>query len=154
MAQRNRWLSVAVGTALLTGGLIATSPPAAAGGCTVGYICGKVINDTRTKMHYTTNLGSKRGTGTCDVWNKHGNWERAWKNMKCTQVELPAPGKRGGDGTGTDVDAFTFNHTGYYLKTSSSQVYREKGVWTKFTNEKTLRCYWASKSRPVVCTGL
>jgi hypothetical protein len=117
-----------------TAAAVISAPAASASVCEwVGthQLCGAVKNRTGRTMSYTTNLGS--GSGSCDVWNKNGLPKESWWHASCDQRTM-GNGTKGGNGTGTDVDAFTFNGEGYHERFSrvGAWHWRTSGVWTKF----------------------
>ena len=90
-------------------------------------------------MHYTRSLGS--GNGFCDVWNWDGGTGNNFQHVACTQVAM-GNGTVGGNRTGVDVDAFTFNAEGYHERFSriGTWHWRQKGVWTKIRDGEIADC--------------
>lgn len=147
--------AVATGAAMLlaSGAAVATAPVAAAGTCSVsGYLCGQVINRTGRTMAITTSLGS--GPHYCDVWNWGGGSTYQWKHAACRQITV-GNGTFGGNGTGYDVDAFTFPNQGYHERFSrlGTWNWRTKGVWTKVRDGEYADCSLASDNA-IWCTVL
>ncbi|MFD9432042.1 hypothetical protein [Streptomyces sp. NPDC060002] len=66
-----------------------------------------------------------------------------------------ADGTRGGNGTGPDVDAFTFASHGYHERFSQVGTWhwRAKGVWTKIPSGEIADCGIGDNSE-VWCTIL
>jgi hypothetical protein len=125
-----------------TGAAVISAPAAFASNCTwVGthQLCGAVKNRTGRTMSYTINLGY--GGGFCDVWNKSGLPLASWWHAPCDQHSM-GNGTRGGNGTGIDVDAFTFNREGYHERFSrvGTWHWRASGVWTKFPDGSFADC--------------
>jgi hypothetical protein len=132
---KKKLVAVAATVGMVLGMTVLTAPAASAGGC-IGNRCGGVKNRTGKLMHYTTDL-SNGPPGGCDVWNGEGGPVPWFKAMKCTHTPLPE-GNAGGKGSGTDVDAYTFNYQGYHERHTrlGPWHWRQKGVWTKIlTNE-------------------
>lgn len=90
-------------------------------------------------MSVTLDLG--QGGGFCDVWNWDGGPGSNFVHAKCDQQSFGS-GTLGGNGTGTDVDAFTFNNSGYHERFSrvGSWHWRVKGVWTKIRDGEIADC--------------
>lgn len=124
-----------------SGAAVAEAPAASAATCdrVVGFLCGAVKNRTGRTMHITFDLGS--GNGFCDVWNWDGGPGESFKHARCSQ-EPRGNGTTGGNGTGVDVDAFTFNNEGYHERFSrvGSWHWRQKGVWTKVRSGEIADC--------------
>jgi hypothetical protein len=131
----------AAGVLLASGAAVAGAPAASASTCdgVTGYFCGAVKNRTGRTMHVTLNLGS--GNGFCDVWNWDGGPGGSFKHAACDQ-EAWGNGIKGGNGTGVDVDAFTFNFEGYHERFSrvGTWHWRQKGVWTKIRSGEIADC--------------
>ena len=104
-----------------------------------GFLCGAVKNRTGRTMHFTRSLGS--GNGFCDVWNWDGGPGTNFQHVGCTQEPMGNT-TVGGNGTGIDVDAFTFNAEGYHERFSriGSWHWRVKGVWTKVRDGEIADC--------------
>ncbi|GLZ35094.1 hypothetical protein Lesp02_72810 [Lentzea sp. NBRC 105346] len=139
----NRRLGRAVATittalAVATGITVVEAPAAQAGNCT-GRFCGAVKNRTGRTMYYTTTLGS--GSGFCDVWNRDGGTGSNFWHAPCNQLSM-GNGVRGGNGTGYDVDAFTFNNWGYHERFTrvGTWHWRSAGVWTKIRDGEIADC--------------
>lgn len=140
-------LATVVGFAV---GSLAAAQPAAAGGC-IGVFCGRVSNYTGFTLHYTTDLGSKKAKGACDMWNADGDMDPKWQNMKCTQKKLKGISAGGKDANGkyVDVDAFTFNYTYYWYRVGDLPYTRfKKGVWTKFHTGMKVVCDSVRQNEP------
>ncbi len=93
-------------------------------------------------MHYTTYLSATRpSTGLCDVWNWDGGATAHSLLAYCDQKPLTG-GNVGGNFSGVDVDAFTFNLEGYHERFSrlGSWHWRQKGVWTKIRSGEAADC--------------
>lgn len=133
-----------LGVALLmaTGVTIISAPAASASNCTwVGtrQLCGAVKNRTGRTLSYTRNLGG--GSGTCDVWNRSGGPVDDWWHAPCDQKAM-GNGTVGGNNTGVDVDAFSFNGYGYHERFGrlGTWHWRASGVWTKFPDGSVADC--------------
>lgn len=145
----NRWLrTIATLSAtflVATGVTVVSAPAASAGDCTrlrIHKLCGAVKNRTDRTMSYTTNIGDNHAIGTCNVWNKNDlPVESWWDKAPCDQIAL-GKGTVGGNRTGTDVDAFTFNGHGYHERFTrlGKWQWRVKGVWTKIPNGSVADC--------------
>src|ERR1041384_1490364 len=112
---------------------------AQAGSVCSGSFCGAVKNRTGRTMSITESLGS--GSNFCDVWNWNGGPGSSFRHAACSQ-QAWGNGTRGGNGTGVDVDAFTFNNEGYHERFSrvGSWHWRIKGVWTKVRDGEIADC--------------
>jgi hypothetical protein len=118
-------------------------------------LCGAVKNRTSRTMSYTPNLGHWKAIGTCNVWNRSGlPVESWWDRAQCDQKAL-GKGSAGGNGTWTDVDAFTFNGHGYHERFSrvGKWHWRAKGVWTKIPDGTVADCVIGDNNQ-VWCTIL
>lgn len=139
----NKAVGVTTALVMASAVVVAGAPTAYAGVCDGpgDYLCGAVKNRTGRTMHYTTNLGNSTARGKCDVWNWEGGSGSAWRQAKCDQIGL-GNGTRGGNGTGVDVDAFTFNGQGYHERFSrvGTWHWRQKGVWTKIRSGEIADC--------------
>ena len=64
-------------------------------------------------------------------------------------------GKRGGNGTGVDVDAFTFADVGYHERFSrlGTWHWQRKGVWTKIRDGEIADCRIGARNE-IWCTVL
>ncbi|MEV0262349.1 hypothetical protein AB0I49_13515 [Streptomyces sp. NPDC050617] len=131
---------VVAATALALGGGLATAGPASAAGCALGVICGEVRNHTGAVMSYTLGLG--QGDGYCDVWNGKGGGDRHWRHLRCDQESLQPSARKGGWGSGDDVDAFTFNYSGYYVTLDDGDHWytATRGEWTKIASYQAAIC--------------
>lgn len=147
--RRSRKAATAIAVFLLASvGGITTAPTASAGTCTkkLGVLlCGAAKNRTGRTMSITENLSSPRGSdhnwNYCDVWNWQGGPGNSWLHAYCIQKTI-GNGTRGGNGTGRDVDAFTFANEGYHERFSriGSWHWRNKGVWTKIRDGEIADC--------------
>ncbi|MFE7765209.1 hypothetical protein [Streptomyces sp. NPDC057438] len=152
MSRTNRMAVAVVTTVFLASGVVvAGATTAAADGC-VGPLCGAVKNRTGRTMHYTMTLDS--GDHFCDVWNWGGGTGSQFKHAHCQQ-ETFGNGTRGGNGTGKDVDAFTFANHGYHERFSrvGTWHWRAKGVWTKIRSGEIADCGIGANNE-VWCTVL
>jgi hypothetical protein len=130
----------ATGVLVAAGVNVIGAPAASANTCSVGgSLCGAVKNRTGRTMTKTENLGG--GSGFCDVWNKGGGPGSEFWHAHCDQQSW-GNGTRGGDGTGVDVDAFTFVGSGYHERFSrvGSWHWRTAGVWTKVRDSEIADC--------------
>jgi hypothetical protein len=152
MSRRPRAAAVASAGALLASGLAVAAAPAASASTCAGRFCGAVKNRTGRTMSITENLGS--GTGYCDVWNWQGGPGSSWMHSHCTQKTW-GNGQRGGNGTGVDVDAFTFSGEGYHERFSrvGSWHWRVHGVWTKIRSGEIADC-GIGAGKQIWCTVL
>jgi hypothetical protein len=156
-----------IATAMVAGTLMATAPQAAAatqpkpedrpnnvgimGGCSGwGWVCGGVENDTDQHMKYTANL--KYDGDSCRYWFWADDGDKP-KNGTCDPEEKLAPGNEaGGFGSDKDVDAFTFNDTGYYVSIYGNlPEWVDKGVWTKIQTIDVASCAEYSNYDAPVC---
>jgi hypothetical protein len=149
---RHRFAQFLVAALLLSGGaVIASAGSASAAGCTLG-ICGKVDNQSGFGMYTTVGLNASNAPNLCAVWNKNGGatWDQV--TWKCWQRYLGPHSSRGGNFTGVDVDAFTFNDRPYYVVIDGQSLLVQQGLWTKISNTQTATCkdYVASAARCVV----
>jgi hypothetical protein len=112
---------------------------ASAGGCAHGVLCGAVKNRTDKTMSVTLDLGD--GGGWCDVWNWSGDYRDNFQHKPCDQITA-RNGTLGGNGTGVDVDAFTFANQGYHERFTRLGIWhwRVKGVWTKIQDGEIADC--------------
>ncbi|MER5501912.1 hypothetical protein ABT096_32565 [Streptomyces sp. NPDC002561] len=119
------------------------------GGCRLGFICGKVVNNSKSTMKYTTGLGAK-GT-SCTVWNWSGGNKVDTKKTSCGSPKSLKNGKTaGGDWSGVDVDAFTFS--GSYITTWGSSAHSVSGgTWTKIESTQTANCTYHSGNKKPTC---
>ncbi len=140
MRRRGRSTVVVAVTALALGSGVATAKPASAAGCILGLICGEVRNHTDAVMSYTLDLG--RGNGYCDVWNGKGGADRHWRHLRCDQEALQPSAKKGGWGSGDDVDAFTYNYSGYFVTHDEGAHWylAIRGEWTKISSNEAAVC--------------
>lgn len=119
------------------------APAASAGGCKAGVVCGAVKNRTGRLMSYTTNLDANpnHGSGYCDVWNWNGGTGSAFYHAGCSQQGM-YNGTVGGNFSGTDVDAFSFNGEGYHERFTrvGPWHWRARGVWTKIQDPEIADC--------------
>ncbi|MEU6404960.1 hypothetical protein [Streptomyces sp. NPDC046985] len=133
--------SAAAVLALAAGALVAGTPTASASTCggPSDYLCGAAKNRSGRTMSLTLNLGA--GGGYCDVWNWGGGTSESFKHARCDQQTF-GNGTKGGNGTGVDVDAFTFAGYGYHERFSrvGTWHWRQKGVWTKVRDEEIADC--------------
>lgn len=131
--------AVAATGLLLTSGMVVAAADTAYASTCAGRFCGAVKNRSGKTMSITENLGA--GSGYCDVWNWNGGPGSSWKHAHCTQKSWGS-GTRGGNGTGVDVDAFTFNGQGYHERFSrvGSWHWRVHGVWTKIRDGEIADC--------------
>jgi hypothetical protein len=108
-----------------------------------GHFCGAVKNRTGRTMHITRTLAPtpEPGGGACDVWNWDGGPGSKFRHAGCSQ-QAWGNGTLGGNGTGDDIDAFTFNGEGYHERCSrvGSWHWRQKGVWTKVRDGEIADC--------------
>ncbi|WP_406840574.1 hypothetical protein ACICHK_38315 [Streptomyces sp. AHU1] len=153
-SRANRTAAAVVAAAFMASGVVvAGATNASAVGCRGGsLLCGAVKNRTGETMHYTTSLGE--GPHYCDVWNWTGTTEAEFKHAKCKQLSF-GNGTRGGNGTGVDVDAFTFVNHGYHERFSrvGTWHWRAKGVWTKILSGEIADC-GIGDNNEVWCTVL
>ncbi|MEU5635236.1 hypothetical protein [Streptomyces rishiriensis] len=152
MSRANRTAVAVLATAFMaSGAVVAGATTASADGC-VGPLCGAVKNRTGQTMHYTMSLGE--GPHYCDVWNWGGGTGSEFKHAKCKQESF-GNGTRGGNGTGNDVDAFTFASHGYHERFSrvGTWHWRAKGVWTKIRSGEIADC-GIGDNNEVWCTVL
>lgn len=137
--------AVAAGAVVLTvsGVMVVQAPAASAGGCSAGLVCGAVKNRTGRLMSFTTDLDANpaHGSGYCDVWNWNGGTGESFYHAGCSQQGM-GNGTVGGLGTGTDVDAFSFNGEGYHERFSrvGTWHWRTRGVWTKVRDPEIADC--------------
>ena len=127
--------------ALLTAGAVTVAPAASAATCeTIAGIqlCGAVKNRTGKTMAITRSFS---GSHFCDVWNWDGGTGNNWNHHACTQ-ESWGSGTRGGNGTGVDVDAFSFANQGYHERFTrlGTWHWRTQGVWTKIRSGEIADC--------------
>ncbi|BBC29873.1 hypothetical protein SGFS_011670 [Streptomyces graminofaciens] len=152
MSRANRTAVAIVAVAFMASGVVvAGATTASADGC-VGPLCGAVKNRTGRTMHYTTSLGD--GPHFCDVWNWDGGTGSKFKHAECEQKSF-GNGTVGGNGTGKDVDAFTFATHGYHERFSrvGTWHWRQKGVWTKIRSGEIADC-GIGDNNEVWCTVL
>jgi hypothetical protein len=149
---KRKLVAVAAAVGMALGMTVVTAPAASAGGC-AGAWCGGVKNRTGKLMHYTTDLSSGQPVG-CDVWNADGGTTPRFEGMRCTHKPL-AGGTRGGKGSGTDVDAYTFNYQGYHERYGrlGTWHWRQKGVWTKIRTHEFADCGIGANNE-IWCTTL
>ncbi|MFF7394705.1 hypothetical protein ACFZAE_40620 [Streptomyces scabiei] len=156
MKSRTNRTALAFGTAvLMAAGMVvagATTASADACGGPGKYLCGAVKNRTGKPMHYTMRLGS--GPHLCDVWNIDGGTTSKWDQTECEHQTFNR-GTIGGNGTGRDVDAFTFASHGYHERFSrvGTWHWRKKGVWTKIRSGEIADC-GIGDNNEVWCTVL
>ncbi|TWP46956.1 hypothetical protein FKR81_33405 [Lentzea tibetensis] len=140
MRKRLGRAAATIGTALLvaTGIAVVEAPAANAGNCT-GRFCGAVKNRTGRTEHFTTSLGS--GAHFCDVWNRDGGTGSNFWHAPCVQRTM-GNGVVGGNGTGVDVDAFTFANSGYHERFTrvGTWHWRTAGIWTKIRDGEIADC--------------
>jgi hypothetical protein len=138
---RRRALTATAGLLLALGGTVLAAPTASATTCDskLHYLCGAAKNRTGRTMSVTESLGS--GSDYCDVWNWEGGPGSSWLHARCAQ-ETIGNGTLGGNGTGRDVDAFTFANQGYHERFSrvGSWHWRVRGVWTKIRDGEIADC--------------
>jgi hypothetical protein len=120
------------------------------------HLCGAVKNRTGRTMHITRSLAPepKPGGDACDVWNWDGLEKSKFRHAGCSQ-EPWSNGPLGGNGTGDDIDAFTFNGEGYHERYSrvGPWHWRKKGVWTKIDSGEIEDCGIGDKNE-IWCTRL
>lgn len=155
MSRANRTVVATVAAVFMASGVVvagATTASADVCGGPGDYLCGAVKNRTGRTMHYTMSLGS--GPHYCDVWNWGGGTGSSFKHAKCKQESF-GNGTRGGNGTGKDVDAFTFASHGYHERFSrvGTWHWRQKGVWTKIRSGEIADC-GIGDNNEVWCTVL
>ncbi|WP_214410737.1 hypothetical protein [Sphaerisporangium fuscum] len=152
MSRLTRAAGAAAAVVLMTSGVALTGAPAAFADTCSGRLCGAVKNRTGRTMHITLNLGE--GSGYCDVWNWQGGPGDGFRHAKCDQQAF-GNGTKGGNGTGVDVDAFTFNGEGYHERFSrvGSWHWRDRGVWTKIRSGEIADCGIGDKNQ-IWCTVL
>jgi hypothetical protein len=149
MNRTTRWLTNALAATGVTAGFVLGSAgPAAAAGCTV--VCGGVTNDSAYVMQYTRALNASTQPNWCDVWNKNGGNSWSWAHWKCYQRDLGTGGSAGGVGSRFDVDAFSFNSSGYYVRfRNGSWRWLDRGVWTKIRDYEEA---WCKQDNGIRCT--
>ncbi|MDQ1287247.1 MAG: hypothetical protein QG622_812 [Actinomycetota bacterium] len=150
---RRRASRVLVVAALIaSGSVVVSAGPAHAAGCAGGVVCGKVDNQSDFGMYTTVGLNSADATDRCDVWNRSGGSASDPGIWKCWQRYLGPHSSRGGNFTGTDIDAFTFNDRPYYLEIDGKSLLVQQGNWTKISDTQTATCknYVSSAARCVV----
>ncbi|WP_406387635.1 hypothetical protein [Streptomyces sp. NBC_00887] len=138
----NRAAGATAAVVLMASGMVvAGAPTASADNCggLGDYFCGAVKNRTGRAMNYTTNLGD--GNGRCYVWNIDGGTASHPDTLPCDQKSI-GNGIVGGNGTGVDVDAFTFNGWGYHERFSRTGTWhwRTAGTWTKLWSGEFADC--------------
>jgi hypothetical protein len=130
----------AVGMLMASAVVIAGAPTASAATCdkAVGLLCGEANNRTGKRMYLTEGFS---GSDYCDVWNWGGGTTYNWHHAHCDQ-EYIGNGHYGGNGTGVDVDAFTFVGQGYHERFSRVLPWhwRADGVWTKISDGMIADC--------------
>jgi hypothetical protein len=138
---------------LASGALVLGAGSASATTCDdyTGYLCGEVKNRTGITMKITQKFS---GTGYCDVWNWGGGTTYNWNHHVCTQGSL-GNGTKGGNGTGVDVDAFSFANQGYHERFTrlGTWHWRVKGVFTKVSDGEIADC-GIGDSNAIWCTVL
>ena len=141
-SRRARAVVTAAAAALVASGAVVTTAPAASAAVCdthVHVLCGAVNNRTGRTMSITLNLG--QGSGWCAVWNWDGGPGTHVVTSHCDQRGI-GNGTVGGNGTGTDVDAFSFNNFGYHERFSriGSWHWRTAGTWTKIRDGEIADC--------------
>ncbi|WP_067133310.1 hypothetical protein [Microtetraspora malaysiensis] len=147
-----RAAGAAAAVVLMASGVAVVGAPAASASTCTGRFCGAVKNRTGRTMHITLNLGA--GSGLCNVWNWDGGTGSNSKQARCDQQAF-GNGTKGGNGTGVDVDAFTFNSEGYHERFTrvGTWHWRTKGVWTKIRDGEIADC-GIGDSNEIWCTVL
>jgi hypothetical protein len=123
---------------LASAAAVAGATAASADNC-AGPLCGAAKNRTGKTMSITLDLGA--GSGYCNVWNSQGGPGSSFWHAHCNQNTI-GNGTIGGNGTGVDVDAFSFANQGYHERFSrvGSWHWRKKGVWTKIRSGEIADC--------------
>lgn len=148
-------IRVLAAAALFSSGVVLSSgAPAGAAGCTLGVICGRVVNASGVGLHTTSRLNESGLPHMCHIWNKNEGSGRSEVRWSCAQEYLGSGSSRGGNFTGNDVDAFTFNDRPYYLLIEGEWLLIQQGVWTKINSAQTATCipYLSSAPQCVVQT--
>jgi hypothetical protein len=128
---------------------VVATPTAEAGNCT-GSLCGGALNRSGRIMGIAR-LGE--GKESCPVWNRHDVPVESVTTFTCKQEPLPAGYRKGGNGTGDDVDAFSFNFEDYWVRftTVGGWIERKKGIWTKIVDGLAAVCGRGAQGR-IECT--
>ncbi|MFF8322928.1 hypothetical protein ACF06V_37980 [Streptomyces bobili] len=155
MSRVNRAAGATAAVVLMASGVVVAGAPTASAATCSGpgsYLCGAVKNRTGRTMNFTTNLGA--GNGLCQVWNWDGGPGSNPRLASCDQQSM-GNGTRGGNGTGVDVDAFTFNGYGYHERFSrvGTWHWRTAGTWTKVRNGEIADCGIGDRNE-IWCTVL
>ena len=116
-------------------------------------ICGKVENHSSFGLYTTVNLNGSGNSSSCRVWNKDGGSTGNEVTWSCSPKYLAPGSSRGGNFSGTDVDAFTFTDRPYYVAYQGGPTLLvQAGFWTRFHDYETATCepYVSSAARCIV----
>lgn len=150
---KKKLVAVAATVGMALGMTVVATPAALANDCRLGYYCGAVKNRTGKLMHYTIDLSDGQPVG-CDVWNRNGGTTPNHWAAKCTHKQVTRL-VTGGNGSGLDVDAYTFNYQGYHERHTrlGPWRWRQKGVWTKILTNEFADCSIGANNE-IWCTML